>query len=78
VGGIRVVELNLLEKEFLAAIDWRLTVSSNSPCRLRAPASHDRCSSVSLAALKAPLLTFCLFLRLSDVSARASCSRSTM
>jgi len=27
VGGLRVVELNLLEKEFLAAIDWRLTVS---------------------------------------------------
>jgi len=26
VGGLRVVELNLLEKEFLAAIDWRLTV----------------------------------------------------
>jgi len=25
IGGIRVVELNLLEKEFLAAIDWRLT-----------------------------------------------------
>ncbi|KLO15404.1 cyclin-domain-containing protein [Schizopora paradoxa] len=25
VGGIRVGELNVLEKEFLAAIDWRLT-----------------------------------------------------
>jgi len=29
VGGIRVGELNVLEKEFLAHIDWRLTV-----CRL--------------------------------------------
>lgn len=26
VGGIRPGELNVLEKEFLAAIDWRLTV----------------------------------------------------
>lgn len=27
VGGVSLVEVNLLEKEFLAAIDWRLTVS---------------------------------------------------
>lgn len=26
VGGVSLVEINLLEKEFLAAIDWRLTV----------------------------------------------------
>lgn len=33
VGGIRVGELNLLEKEFLSLIDWRLTVStSNGKC----------------------------------------------
>ncbi|GLB37278.1 putative cyclin-domain-containing protein [Lyophyllum shimeji] len=28
VGGISVTELNILEREFLAAIGWRLTVSS--------------------------------------------------
>lgn len=28
VGGITVSELNVLEREFLSAIDWRLTVSS--------------------------------------------------
>ena len=28
VGGIRVGELNVLEKEFLSMIDWRLTVST--------------------------------------------------
>jgi hypothetical protein len=28
VGGISITELNILEREFLAAIDWRLTVSS--------------------------------------------------
>lgn len=28
VGGISLVELNMLEKEFLSIIDWRLTVSS--------------------------------------------------
>jgi hypothetical protein len=27
VGGISVAELNALEREFLRAIDWRLTVS---------------------------------------------------
>lgn len=30
VGGISVTELNILEREFLSAIDWRLTVSSFS------------------------------------------------
>jgi hypothetical protein len=28
VGGISVTELNLLEREFLQAIDWRLMVSN--------------------------------------------------
>jgi hypothetical protein len=28
VGGIRVVEFNYLEREFLSIIDWRLTVST--------------------------------------------------
>lgn len=27
VGGISLVELNMLEKEFLTIIDWRLTCS---------------------------------------------------
>lgn len=27
VGGVSLVELNLLEKEFLAVLDWRLAVS---------------------------------------------------
>jgi hypothetical protein len=27
VGGVSLVELNLLEKEFLAVLDWRLVVS---------------------------------------------------
>ena len=30
VGGITVTELNMLEREFLEAIDWRLTVSNHS------------------------------------------------
>ena len=30
VGGITVTELNMLEREFLQAIDWRLTVSNYS------------------------------------------------
>jgi hypothetical protein len=30
VGGITVTELNMLEREFLQAIDWRLTVSNSS------------------------------------------------
>lgn len=30
VGGIPVAELNVLEREFLQMIDWRLTVSSMS------------------------------------------------
>lgn len=28
VGGISITELNMLEREFLLAIDWRLTVSN--------------------------------------------------
>jgi Cyclin len=32
VGGITVTELNMLEREFLQAIDWRLTVSNYSYC----------------------------------------------
>jgi hypothetical protein len=31
VGGISVAELNALEREFLRAIDWRLTVSPSPP-----------------------------------------------
>jgi len=33
VGGIPVTELNLLEREFLQAIDWHLTVSRSSSLR---------------------------------------------
>lgn len=33
VGGISLVELNMLEKEFLNIIDWRLTVSRKSTLR---------------------------------------------
>ena len=29
IGGIKVAELNLLERELLTALDWRLTVSSS-------------------------------------------------
>lgn len=32
VGGVRVMELNVLEKELLAAIDWRLTVRRRLFC----------------------------------------------
>lgn len=31
VGGISVVEMNLLEKEFCEALDWRLTVRVSLP-----------------------------------------------
>lgn len=31
VGGVSLVELNLLEKEFLAVLDWRLAVSFHFP-----------------------------------------------
>jgi len=31
VGGVSLAEVNLLEKEFLSAIDWRLTVSGSAP-----------------------------------------------
>jgi hypothetical protein len=36
VGGITVTELNMLEREFLQAIDWRLTVSNHSSYWLEA------------------------------------------
>jgi hypothetical protein len=36
VGGIPVTELNMLEREFLQAIDWRLTVSNHSSFLLKA------------------------------------------
>ena len=31
MGGISVTELNVLEREFLAMIDWRLMVSNRKP-----------------------------------------------
>jgi hypothetical protein len=37
VGGIPVTELNVLEREFLRAIDWRLTVRQISAFRLIHP-----------------------------------------
>ena len=40
VGGISLVEMNLLEKEFLNVIDWRLMVRAYTlrlTCRLRPP-----------------------------------------
>src|SRR5882762_4008361 len=36
VGGITVTELNMLEREFLQVIDWRLTVSNHSSFLLEA------------------------------------------
>lgn len=34
VGGVSIAEMNLLEKEFCEAIDWRLTVSLLRPSRI--------------------------------------------
>lgn len=40
VGGIPVSELNVLEREFLAMIDWRLTVSTFSLTQLSSQPRH--------------------------------------
>ena len=42
VGGVSLVEMNLLEIEFLTAIDWRLTVRFSSAFRLRELADKRR------------------------------------
>jgi Cyclin len=37
VGGISITELNVLEREFLAMIDWRLMVSTEPQLHLTNP-----------------------------------------
>lgn len=44
VGGITVQELNMLEREFLSAIEWRLTVSKFL-FPVRSPTSTPTCRS---------------------------------
>jgi hypothetical protein len=69
VGGIPVSELNVLEREFLRMIDWRLTVSSLLRTRTLPPPSFvDLLSSHLVAAGLDPCLLF--------VSARARSSKN--
>lgn len=78
VGGITVQELNMLEREFLSAIEWRLTVSKiffpvRSPTST--PTCCSRAESIPLATCL-PYWTMPFFLL--SISALKKYSKNTM